>query len=417
MLSAGPSQFARNGGPQSTSDRVRHAVEGGGPSSDPPTLDQILLARLAGFVAFLRENGFVVGVDDSAALVDTASRIGILDSQLLRWSARALICRRAGDLQRFDELFDAWFLPPNRRKWVESRGGGRGALGNSSATANGADEGSPALQDNGAGTQEPEGSTARQGASFAEALAEMDFRHLHQPEEVRALEVLMRRLALRLRKLTLRRERSGGARRIDFPATSRRSVSHGGDPIELAFLERRRVPPRLVLLLDVSRSMNLYSFFFLRLARALQGVHLSTRVFIWHTRLSPVTEALRDADPWRAQERLQLLSAGWAGGTRIGECLGQFEREYGHTLNSRTGLVVVSDGYDTGEPELLAGVMRRLRRRVRRVIWLNPLAGRDGYLPLARGMKAAFPYIDLLAPAHNLATVDRVLPRLVLALR
>jgi uncharacterized protein with von Willebrand factor type A (vWA) domain len=146
-------------------------------------------------------------------------------------------------------------------------------------------------------------------------------------------------------------------------------------------------------------------------------VHLSTRVFIWHTRLSPVTEALRDPDPWRAQERLQLLSAGWAGGTRIGECLGQFEREHGHTLNSRTGLIIVSDGYDTGEPELLSDVMRRLRRRARRLIWLNPLAGRPGYLPLARGMQAAFPYLDLLAPAHNLATVERVLPRLVLALR
>ena len=93
-----------------------------------PPLDRILLARLAGFVAFLRENGFALGVDDSAALVDSASRIGVHDSQLLRWSARALLCRRAGDLQRFDELFDAWFLPPNRRKLVESRSGGRGTL-------------------------------------------------------------------------------------------------------------------------------------------------------------------------------------------------------------------------------------------------------------------------------------------------
>ena len=406
--------FALNGSSQGTRDSARHAIDGG--SSDPPSLDKTLV-QLAGFASFLRDNGFAVGIDDSTALVDTANRIGILDPQLLRWSARALLCRRAADLQRFDDLFDAWFLPPNRRKFVESRAGGRGALEKRSATDGSTDEGTPAMQDNAGTVPAPEGGTTQRGASSAESLAEMDFRHLHQPEEVRALDVLMRRFALRLRKLALRRERSGGARRIDFPGTAKRSVSHGGDPIELAFLERRRIPPRLVLLLDVSRSMNLYSFFFLRLARALQGVHLSTRVFIWHTRLSPVTEALRDPDPWRAQERLQLLSAGWAGGTRIGECLGQFEHDYGHTLNSRTGLVIVSDGYDTGEPEVLAGVMRRLRARVRRVIWLNPLAGRKGYLPLARGMQAAFPYIDLLAPAHNLATIDRVLPQLVLALR
>ncbi len=214
------------------------------------------------------------------------------------------------------------------------------------------------------------------------ALAQADFRHLHQPQEMRALDELMRGFAIRLRKLTLRRETTGGSRRIDIPGTARRSVSHGGEPMELIFRQRRQTPPRLVLLLDVSRSMNLYSFFFLRLARALQGVRLDTRVFIWHTRLSGVSEALRDPDPWRAQERLQLLSAGWAGGTRIGECLEQFEREHSALVHSRTALIVVSDGYDTGEPALLAGVVRRLRRRARRLVWLNPLAASDDYQPL-----------------------------------
>jgi uncharacterized protein with von Willebrand factor type A (vWA) domain len=172
-----------------------------------------------------------------------------------------------------------------------------------------------------------------------------------------------------------------------------------------------------VLLLDVSRSMSLYSFFFLRVARALQGVHLDTHVFIWHTRLSGVSEALRDPDPWRAQERLQLLSAGWAGGTRIGECLEQFERGHSALVHSRTALIVVSDGYDTGDPQLVSNVLRRLRRRARRLIWLNPLAGQPDYTPLARGMQAALPHVDLLAPAHNLASLERVLPQVVLALR
>jgi uncharacterized protein with von Willebrand factor type A (vWA) domain len=202
-----------------------------------------------------------------------------------------------------------------------------------------------------------------------------------------------------------------------MPATARRSVSHGGVPIELAFRKRRRTPPRLVLLLDVSRSMNLYSFFFLRLARALQGVKLDAQVFIWHTRLSGVTGALRDADPWRAQERLQMLSAGWAGGTRIGECLTQFEREHSRIVHKRTALMIVSDGYDTGSPQVLAGVLKRLRRRARRVVWLNPIAGRPGYQPVASGMQAALPHLDLHVPAHNFASVERALTRLLNVMR
>jgi uncharacterized protein with von Willebrand factor type A (vWA) domain len=392
--------------------------------SAPPSsgLDAALCLRLTGFVSLLRENGFAVGIDDATLLVEAASHIGVLDPKLLRWSARALLCRRAGDRQRFDQLFDSWFLPPNRRRNVETHGAGKGALDRTDKafTSENAGEGQPVAANDAAvdpGVPEPEGSAAQHGATPAESLVNADFRHLHQPQEMRALDSLMRSFALRLRKLELRRECSGGSLRIDMPGTARRSVSHGGEPIELAFRKRRRTPPRLVLLLDVSRSMNLYSFFFLRLARALQGVQLDARVFIWHTRLSAVTCALRDPDPWRAQERLQMLSAGWAGGTRIGECLMQFEREHARIVHKRTALIVVSDGYDTGSPEILAGVLGCLRRRARRVIWLNPLAGRQDYRPLANGMQAALPHIDLLVPAHNLASVERALTRLLHVMR
>ncbi|HEY6925483.1 MAG TPA: VWA domain-containing protein, partial [Steroidobacteraceae bacterium] len=340
---------------------------------------------------------------------------------VLRWSAQALLCRRAADQQRFGELFDAWFLPPNRRNYVESRtGGGSGALELGAARAGVDDhsDGTPAATaDQSRATGSERGSTAQRGASEVESLAQADFRHLHQPHEMRQLEALMREFAFRLRKLTLRRESLGGALRIDIPGTARLSVSHGGEPIELAFRRRRQTPPRLILLLDVSRSMSLYSFFFLRLARALQAVRLDTAVFIWHTQLAGVSQALEDPDPWRAQERLQLLSAGWAGGTRIGDCLEQFEREHHGIVHSRTAIIVVSDGYDTGDPVRLAAAVRRLRRRARRFVWLNPLAANSDYQPLARSMQAVLPELDLFAPANNLASIERVLPSLVLALR
>ncbi len=229
----------------------------------------------------------------------------------------------------------------------------------------------------------------------------------------------MRRFARRLKHLFLRREaRFHHGRRLDLQGTIRRSVASGGTPLRLAWKERRRVRPRLLLLLDVSRSMSPYSFFHLRLARALCGELADVHCFIFHTRITSVAEALRDADPWRSQERLHLLAQGWGGGTRIGECLRDFNRDHAARLvHSRTGVIIVSDGYDTGEPELLSEELATLRRRARRMVWLNPLLNQPGFSPESRGMMAALPHLDLLAPGADLASIERVLPQVIEALR
>ena len=195
-------------------------------------------------------------------------------------------------------------------------------------------------------------------------------------------------------------------------------MASGGTPFELRWKDRRRVRPRLVLLLDVSRSMTLYSFFYLRLARALSAELADVHSFIFHTRVTAVTQALREPDPWRAQEQLHLIAQGWAGGTRIGESLAQFNREHAPRLvHSRTAVVILSDGYDTGEPAALSGALAQLRRRARRIVWLNPLCNQAGYAPVSQGMQAALPHLDLLAPGADLASIAAVLPKLIEALR
>ncbi|HEX7917429.1 hypothetical protein, partial [Rudaea sp.] len=165
-----------------------------------PTLEHALAARFTGFVSFLRENGFRLGLDDAAALVNLASRIGVFDVQVLRWSARALLCRRADDRDRFDELFDAWFLPPNRRQFVENRGTGHGALDRRSFPPGpGGDdsEGMPvaAANDDDSGDGLTDGSAAQRRASEEASLAEADFRHLNRPDDIRKLDALMRDFA------------------------------------------------------------------------------------------------------------------------------------------------------------------------------------------------------------------------------
>jgi uncharacterized protein with von Willebrand factor type A (vWA) domain len=383
----------------------------------PPNLEAALLARYTGFAGWLRANDFRVTSSDVAASMEIAERMGQLDSQLLRWSLRALLCSRAEEWRRFDPLFDAYFLKPNRSKLAESRAGGAGRIEPDHAGGQrDGSEGTPlSLAQQGGGAAPPDGAAAQRGAAAEASLAHADFRHLNEAGELFAIDAAIRRFARRLQGIQMRREqRANAGRVIDMAWTVRRSVSRGGLPLDLGWRRKRRVRPRIVLLLDVSRSMSLYSFFYLRLARVLSARVSDVHCFIFHTRLVGVEQALRDPDPWRSQERLQLLSQGWAGGTRIGDSLDEFNRQHAaKLLHSRTAVVVVSDGYDAGEPGRLQQALAAMRRRCRCLVWLNPLASHADFTPASAGMQAALPYIDLLAGARDLASLERVLPEVL----
>ncbi|WP_233870256.1 vWA domain-containing protein [Paraburkholderia adhaesiva] len=384
-------------------------------------LADTLLARYAGFAHWLRANAFSVTNADIAASMDVAQRMGQTDSDLLRWSLRTLLCSRAEEWRRFDELFDAYFLAPNRRKLVETRAGGAGPLARDDAGSMPPDasEGTP-VSIAGSGDGAPgEGAVANEGATRAESREHADFRHLNDRTEIFAIDAAIRRFAQRLRGIETRREqRASHGRTIDLRWTLRRSVSRGGLPVELGWRRKRRQRPRIVLMLDVSRSMSLYSFFFLRLARVLGSRLRDVHSFVFHTRLVCVDEALRDPDPWCAQERLHLISEGWAGGTRIGESLADFNQHYApRLLHARTTVVIVSDGYDAGDVSQLGESLAAMRRRCHSIVWLNPLADRPGFEPVSAGMQAALPHLDLFAGARDLAGLERVFPQIIEALQ
>ncbi len=381
-------------------------------------LGAALRTRMTGFAGFLHANGYGVGGGDSPRVLAAVDRVGILDAAVLRWSLKSLLCARSDEWRRFDALFDVYFLPPNKKVLTESR---VAADGRRAAGARFGDDGagSPTTTRGEDKAGADEGGSARHGASREEALASTDFRDLNAADHAQAIEALMRRFARRMKRLLLRREaRFARGRRLDFQGTIRQSVGSGGTPFRLAWKARRRVRPRLVLLLDVSRSMSHYSFFYLRLARALCRELADVHCFIFHTHLTDVAEALRDPDAWRSQERLHLLAAGWAGGTRIGECLQTFNREHAPRLvHSRTGVIIVSDGYDTGAPALITEALTALRRRARRMIWLNPLLEKPGFSPQSRGMMAALPHLDLFAAGADLAGIEHILAEITVTLR
>lgn len=364
-------------------------------------------ARLIAFPGFLRANGFAVGGGDAVTVLQVAERVGVLDALMLRWSLQALLCGRGDEWRRFDKLFDAWFLPANQWQAPERRDAEGGPVVGDR----------PDASDGEHDAADDDEVRPRQAASRQQVLSSADFRVLTQHEHALDIEALMRRFARQLKHIRLRREaRARHGRRLDLPSTIRRSVASGGTPFHPAWKDRRRVRPRLVLLIDASRSMALYSFFYLRLARALSAELTDVHSFIFHTHVTAVSQALHDPDPWLAQERLHLIAQGWAGGTRIGESLAQFNREHARIVHARTAVVILSDGYDTGEPEQLSRELALLRRRARRIVWLNPLCNRPGYAPVSQGMQAALPYLDLLAPGADLASIKAILPNLIDAL-
>ena len=259
-----------------------------------------------------------------------------------------------------------------------------------------------------------DGRGRREGASRVEALTGTDLRHIVDPEDVAATHALAARLARVMRARLVRREQiRRRGRRLDLRRTIHRNVSHGGTLVDLAWRRRKIKPLRLVVLLDASGSMSLYTAFFVRFLHGVVDAFREAEAFVFHTRLAHVSPSLRDRDVTRAVEKLSLMAQGIGGGTRIGESLAAFNRWHARrVINSRTAVMIVSDGYDTGEPGQLAAEMRRLRRRSKKIIWLNPLIGWRDYSPQARGMQAALPYVDLFAPAHNLQSLAALEPYL-----
>ena len=240
-------------------------------------------------------------------------------------------------------------------------------------------------------------------ASDREALAAQDF-STFAPDQLDEVLALTIQLARRLARRFSRRRRPVRRRGIvDLRRTLRANLTRG-DLIELRFRARRRKKARLVLLCDVSGSMDLYSRFLLQFLFALQHVFSRVETFTFSVRLTRVTELLR-ARSYREVLRGLTAVRDWSSGTKIGESLAEFNRAYPHAVDRRTIVILLSDGWDTGDPELLAAELLRIKRRAARVIWLNPLLGNPAYEPLTRGMAAALPLVDHFAAAHNLAAL------------
>ena len=351
-----------------------------------------------GFARTLRHAGVPAGPDRVQAMVAALGHLDVLDPSHTYWAGRLTLCGDPSDLERYDAAFAAYF---GGRTVQQARRAATSVRQRVEPIAMETPDGlAPAGED------EPHVSVL---ACRHEVLRHRDVAALTAAER----EQLRRLLALLAPRVGRRRTRRYGPSSrgpVDLERTVRRMLHQGGEATLLARRARRRKPRRLVLLIDVSGSMEPYADALLRFAHAAVRVApFGTEVFTLGTRLTRITRELRRRDPDGALRAASEAIPDWSGGTRLGEALKAFLDQWGQRGVARGAVTVLcSDGWERGDPALLGEQLARLARLSHSVVWVNPHKGKDGYSPITGGMLAALPYIDDLVAGHSLAALERL---------
>jgi uncharacterized protein with von Willebrand factor type A (vWA) domain len=390
-----------------------------------------LLHETVGFGRALRAAGLHI---DLGAAVDYARALPLVDMserEQVRAAGEAIFCRRRDDRPTYDAVFDRWWrqrstrqgdfqAPPLQRPaetetdTEEAAGDTQPMPGEQRSEQESSEQGIPmpsASDDASDDEAEVDGVVVAPDAySRGELLRHREFDRM-TPAELREAERLVDLLVPRLEQRRTRRyELHSHGRRLAPRAMFRRNLGTGGQLLTWVWRRQIREPRSLVVICDISGSMERHSRLLLRFIQALSAAsEVRTESFVFGTRLTRVTRLLKDRDRDRALARVADTVNDWAGGTRIGESFRQFNQHWARrTLRTSGVVVVVSDGWDRGDPAIVAAETARLRRNCHRLVWLNPLAGTPGYQPLAGGMRAAFPYIDDFLPAGTVASLERL---------
>jgi uncharacterized protein len=396
-----------------------------GPGANYNEIDEVsrlVSTKLAGFLATLRNNGFAVGLHEGQDAASLMTAGYAARPNLLRSAFKHLLSARKSDWDRFDGLFDAFWLGKRLRSRSITMGSAKAA--NNPSLKNlpnhpgeqhaGGDTAMDQIPSTDEAPEDRTGEGRMEGASPAANIAEIDFRKMAEPGQIEQAHAAAARLARIMRTRLTRRDlaRRRGYR-LDLRRTIHGNISHGGVPISLVKRQRKEKPLRLVILLDASGSMSMYTGVFLRFIHGVLDEFRQAEAFLFHTRLAYVSDAMKEKDAARALDRLSIMAQGAGGGTKIGESLQTFNRWHAaRVIHSRTCVMIVSDGYETGDAVLLGREMAALSKRCRRIAWLNPMMAWEGYAPEAAGIKAALPHVDLYAPANTLNSLIALEPYL-----
>ena len=354
---------------------------------------------IVGFGQQARELGFNVGVQETIDSLLAATSGITANKDHFRYALKAIYCCAEEDSEAFDALFNAFWN--KRRHLIESKV-------NFKNRSNLQKKGVPSLVMVGQGKQEEGGTDTKNvsGANDMARLRKTDFSRLSEMDSKWMEEIaqkLWEQMSMRLKRKLKATPRGG---QLDLKRTIRASLSYGGDPIKLQYKNRKPRKPRLITILDVSGSMDKYSFFLLRFLFALRSCFEKLETFIFSTQLMRITEELQAKNLDYTLAMLSSQANHWSGGTRIGECFKTFNDQHAkRILNGDSTVIILSDGLDTGDPEDLARELKKIKLRTRQLVWLNPLKGMQGYEPVQKGMRAALPEVDVFKSAHNLDSI------------
>lgn len=360
---------------------------------------------LVGFAAALRAAGVAVTPDRTQAYVDAVAALGIADRAATRVAGHATLCAHPEDLARHDRIFDEWFSTDLGA--LRSRPLSRKATTRLRMVP--AEDGSGVGQDG--EDEDDEDDVVRAAASAREVLRHRDVASLSAAER-RELASLFATLPVVLPRRPAARRTPHRRGDVDVSRTLRASLRRLGEPAPIQHRRRGTRVRRVVLLIDVSGSMQAYADPLLRLAHRIASTSApgAVEVFSLGTRLTRLTRALRLRDPDRAIAQAGELVPDWSGGTRLGETLAAFNRRWGRRGLARGAVVVVlSDGWERGDPTALRDAVADLHLLAHRVVWVNPHRGKPGYAPVQGGIAAVLPYVDDFLAGHSLATYDELM--------
>lgn len=384
------------------------------PSNTPPEPGANLLHNLLLFGRLLRVAGIDVNPGGMMELVRALAYIDVGHKADFYYAACSLLVHRQQDLALFESAFDLfWRLPPEQ--WQEMRQTGVATPRPQPGKAPPQAPGRPRPANRLPAADEPPVVETGHTFSRRETLRHKEFASL-TAEEVSAVQRLMAGITWALGQRRSRRRQHGRGRAIDWRRTLRGNWRYGGDILALARRRPKLKPRPLVILADISGSMERYTRLLLHFVYSLVGgLAQPVETFVFSTRLTRITRQLRERNVDRALAQVGRAVPDWGGGTRIGEAIKRFNFDWGRRVLGRGAVVlVISDGWDRGDPDLLGREMARLQRSSYRLIWLNPLLGSPEYEPLTRGMQAALAHIDDFMPVHNLASLEDLAQHLLL---
>ncbi len=369
-----------------------------------------LLHNLLLFGRLLRGLGLDVNPGRMITLVQALNHIDIGRKNDFYHTTRCLLVHRAEDLALFDQAFDLFWRKPGeqlievqlikRRRPISS---GKPEVITRPEPARSQTVSNEDIVDE----EQPPMLDVNRTYSARELLKRKDFAQL-SAEELEAIKKMMTQLIWHLGDRRTRRYQPGRGQYIDMRRSLRHSLRYGGELLEWSYRQPKIRPRPLVVIADISGSMERYTRLLLQFIYSLtKGLDQPVEAFVFSTRLTRITHQLRGRDVDQAMDEVSRIVLDWSGGTRIGEALKRFNYDWARRVLGRGAVVLmISDGWDRGDPILLANELARLQRSCFRLIWLNPLLGSPDYEPLTRGMQAALPFIDDFLPAHNLASLE-----------